>query len=535
MKPISRRHFLRDSTRLTTASLLAGGALSSCNRAQRPRTVTGRISVGPDPLFPIDPGFYMQFLEPLGVTEPTIEASWDYSRDNWREDYVQCVKDLSPGLIRWGGNFIRYYKWQEGLGEPAQRPPMYNYYWGGKESNRVGTHELADFCSRVGASPLLNVNFMSDGVKRFWKTERGEDRKGTVQEAANWVSYCNDPDHRERQKNGAMAPFNVRHWQLGNETSYSDTHFTLDEAIVHTQAFAKAMRDRDPSIKLIGWGDVPDPGNLRKGEQHHGNPFWAERMIQEAGENLDYIAIHMMGVYPKGDTVLTGYEYQKDPEAAWQELLELGSIADYRLGMLRELLDSLQTDIKVAVTEGHLSLSPYNTNTILTEWLSAAYHARTMNTYLRNADRVGICTGADFSGTRWTVNAVKIPVPSGKSFLLPIGAVMRLYKKYGGDQGIQVQEAPSDLDIAGTRKGDAVCLHVLNTNYRQSVKTDIRVNGSEIRGCRVYEIAPEDPRSYVDRDRSDTFDPTERMVSVGQSLSLSFPPASVSVVELRLG
>jgi alpha-L-arabinofuranosidase len=535
MKPISRRHFLRDSTCLTAASLLAGGSFSSCSRAEQPRTASNKITVDPSPLFQIDPGFYMQFMEPLGVTEPTIEASWDYGGDDWREDYVQCVKDLSPGLIRWGGNFIRYYKWREGVGDPAQRPWMYNYYWGGRETNRVGTHELADFCRRVGASPLLNVNFLSDGVKRFWNTERGENRKGTVQEAADWVSYCNDPDHRERQKNGAKAPLNVRHWQLGNETSYSETHFTQDEAVLHTQSFAKAMRERDPSIKLIGWGDVSDPGNLRKGERHEGNPFWAERMLREAGEHLDYIAIHMMGVYPKGDTVLEGYEYQKDPETAWYELLDLGSIAAYRLDLLRGLLDSLKTDIKVAVTEGHLSLSPYNTNTILTEWLSAAYHARTMNTYLRNADRVGICTGADFSGTRWTVNAVKIPVPSGNSFLLPIGAVMRLYKKYGGDQGIQVGEAPADLDIAGTRKGDTVCLHVLNTQYSKDVTAEIQVKGSDIHGCRVFEIAPEYPRAYVDRDRQDTFDPKEREVNPGRALSLHFPPTSVSVVELRIG
>jgi hypothetical protein len=129
---------------------------------------------------------------------------------------------------------------------------------------------------------------------------------------------------------------------------------------------------------------------------------------------------------------------------------------------------------------------------------------------------------------------VKIPVPSGKSFLLPIGAVMRLYKKYGGDQGIQVKEAPSDLDIAGTRRGDAVCLHILNTNYTRSVKTEIQIDDAEIQGCRVYEIAPDDPRAYVDRDRRDTFDPTEREVGVDLPVSLTFPPASVSVVELKV-
>jgi alpha-L-arabinofuranosidase len=294
------------------------------------------------------------------------------------------------------------------------------------------------------------------------------------------------------------------------------------------------MKERDPSIKLIGWGDVPDPGKLRPGQQETDNPFWAEKMIKEAGEYLDYIAIHMMGVYPMNDTVLTGFEYQKDPETAWYELLDLGSIAAYRIEKLRGLLDSIGSDIKVAITEGHLSLSPYNTNTILSEWLSAAYHARTFNTYLRNADRVGICTGADFSGTRWTVNAVRIPVPSGKSFLLPIGCIMRLYKKYGGDQGSQVTEAPEDLDIAATSKDGKVMLHVLNINYNQGVQAEILAEGARISGCTVYEIAPSEPRAYVDRDRPDTFDPVEKKITVEQTLSHYFPPASVSVVELQM-
>jgi alpha-L-arabinofuranosidase len=35
---------------------------------------------------------------------------WDYGRDDWKTDVVKCVDDLSPGMIRWGGNFSRYYK-----------------------------------------------------------------------------------------------------------------------------------------------------------------------------------------------------------------------------------------------------------------------------------------------------------------------------------------------------------------------------------------------------------------------------------------
>ena len=101
----------------------------------------------------------------------------------------------------------------------------------------------------------------SDGEKRFRTTPEG-DRTGDASEAAEWVSYANDPDNQERKQNGAAEPYNLKLWQLGNETSYGNATFTRDESIAATIDFARAMKQRDPSIKLIGWGDrAGEPAN----------------------------------------------------------------------------------------------------------------------------------------------------------------------------------------------------------------------------------------------------------------------------------
>ena len=50
----------------------------------------------------------------------SVEASWDYDRDDWRKDFVDTMKDLAPGAIRFGGLFSRYYKWREGVGPAGQ-------------------------------------------------------------------------------------------------------------------------------------------------------------------------------------------------------------------------------------------------------------------------------------------------------------------------------------------------------------------------------------------------------------------------------
>jgi hypothetical protein len=476
--------------------LLAG--VPALAAAQAPNALV----VDPAPLFDVSPWLYMQFMEPLGVTDGSVEAAWDYDAGDWRKDLVEATRDLAPGMVRFGGNFIHYYRWREGVGPAAARPRMRNYDWGGWETNRVGTDEFVDFCRRVRAEPMYCVNFLSDGRKDLPAARRGDAR-----EAADWVSYCNDrPD-----------PLNVKVWQIGNETSYSKERFTKAQAIAHTIEFAKAMRQRDPSIKLIGWGDwLPSERRL-----------WAADMVARAGEHLDYIAVHLMGQRPKRPgTALRGLDYQLVPEQAWQELIELSEDVEKKVVLVEQAAGKMP----IAVTEGHLSLSPHNTNPILLEWESAVYHARSMNIYQRHGARVKIATAADFCGTRWTVNAVLMQVPRGVSYLTPAGSVMRLFGRHNGKQGIAVIRAPAGLDVCASRTGGRVWLHVVNLDYTRETTADLAVAGFRIAGGRVFDIAPM-PREYVNQDRPNVFTPRNRALAGNRC---SFPARSVSAVELDI-
>ncbi len=489
-----------DICMLRRREFLAAAAAASLRAAD-----ANAIVVDPTPRFEISPLLYMQFMEPLGATDSAVEASWDYDADDWRKDFVDITRDLAPGAMRFGGLFSRYYKWREGVGPAEKRPWMRNYAWGGKETNRVGTHEFVDFSRRVGAEPFYCVNFLSDGEKRY------ASRTGTAREAAEWVSYANDPDHRERKANGAAAPLNLKLWQIGNETSYGAATFTKDEAIGHTVEFAKAMKQRDPSIRLIGWGDRGRDGRL-----------WAPDLQKQAGEYLDYVAIHMMGQNPKRpDTVLKGLRYQAEPERAWEELIELSNAVERRVGEIEQAAAGA-----IAITEGHLSLSPSNANPILYEWLSAVYHARSMNIYQRHGERVKIATAADFNGNRWTNTAVMVPTPRGRSYLMPAGSIARLFKRHNGTHGVTVQSAPAGLDIAASRAGNKLYLHVANLNYGRAVEASFpgMANG------RVFEIAPEDMRTYVNQDQPEVFRPRE----MGLTPVWRFPAGSVSAVEVEI-
>ncbi len=508
---IARREFLKQAA--------IGAAAQSALHAADANTIV----LDPQPLFDISPHLYMQFMEPLGATDSSVDASWDWNTDDWRKDFVDVVRDLSPDVVRFGGLFSRYYHWREGVGPVSKRPAMRNYVWGGKETNRVGTHEFVDFCRRVGAAPLYCVNFLSDGEARYRTTPEGN-RSGDAREAADWVSYANDPDNRERKANGAAEPLNIKLWQIGNETSYGTATFSRDESIAHTIEFAKAMKERDRSIRLIGWGD-----------RGRGSGVWAGDLLKQAGEYLDMVAIHMMGQSPKRpDTVLKGLRYEKEPERAWDELLELSNVVEKRVSELEEAIAAVGSSTGIAITEGHLSLSPPNANPILREWLSAVYHARSLNIYQRHGARVKVATAADFQGNRWTNTAVMLPTPRGSSYLMPVGSIARLFKRHNGTQAVTVKSAPSGLDIACSRTGDRFYLHVANLEYRKSVVAGFAVAGANVTSGRVFAIEPDDLRAYVDQDQAEVFKPKEAALPSSPVPQWRFAPGSVCAIELNV-
>jgi alpha-L-arabinofuranosidase len=510
---MERRCFLE-----TCAAVLVAVASQTLAQRQAAARSSRSIVIDPQPLFEFSPSFYMQFMEPLGTTDGSVEAAWDYEVDDWRKDFVDLTRMLAPDVIRYGGLLSRYYKWREGVGPASERPWMRNYEWGGKETNRVGTAELVDLCERVGAAPLYCVNFLGDGVRAYASTPEG-DRTGSAEEAAEWVSYCNDPSHALRRAHGHPRPYDVKLWQIGNETSYGDATFARDRAIESTVEFARAMRARDARIRLIGWGDSG----------------WAGELTRRAGEHIDYVAVHMMQQRPlRADTVLDSLAYQRAPERAWEELHEmLGARVERKLLALEAQLEAAGASHPIAITEGHLSLAPRNINPLLSEWLVGAYYARQLNLYARHGARVRMCTVADFNGTRWTTNAVLHEMPRGASYLLPAGAVMQLFKGHQGAHGVAVRSAPGGLDVSASRSGDEVLLHVANLSYVDSVPADFVVEGMAVAGGEVHEIAPQDPRASASSRDMRVFAPRVIRLTADPAMVWHFPARSVSAVRLQ--
>ena len=92
----NRREFLKAAGLGCAAAGLSGNfALGQEGGAGE----TALLSVNPEARFDLSPYLYMQFMEPLGVTDTSVDAAWDFGRDCWREDVVEITKVLAHILF----------------------------------------------------------------------------------------------------------------------------------------------------------------------------------------------------------------------------------------------------------------------------------------------------------------------------------------------------------------------------------------------------------------------------------------------------
>jgi hypothetical protein len=152
-----------------------------------------------------------------------------------------------------------------------------------------------------------------------------------------------------------------------------------------------------------------------------------------------------------------------------------------------------------------------------------------LNVHERHGDKLKIATLADFCGTRWQVNAIMIPVPGGKSYMMPVAIVMSLYRHHTGSKAVHVTAAPDGLDVTASRTLDRIFLHVVNTNRERSVTAKLLINGMKIRTGRIFELAA-NPEFEVIQTQSDRIVPVKK--DLPDNGLWTFPPASVSAVEL---
>lgn len=174
----------------------------------------------------------------------------------FRPDTIALLRQLHSGMWRLpGGNFLSDWNWYDGIGDIDKRPPMFDHAWNAMQSNDVSMDEFMTFCKLIDVEPYVTVN------AGF----------GDAHSAAEEVEYMNGPATSymgaKRAKNGHPEPYHIKYWNIGNEPwgTFQLGYTDLKYYVLKNNDFAKAMRQVDPTITLIGSAKMLEPMGL-KGE-----------------------------------------------------------------------------------------------------------------------------------------------------------------------------------------------------------------------------------------------------------------------------
>jgi len=403
----------------------------------------------------------------------------------WRPDVVAVLKAMHPGNIRFGGSTVENYEWKGGIGPWDQRQP-FTTVWGGLEENFVGDDEFIQLCQYVGAEPMICLR---------WKGKRPED-------AAAEVEYCNGSIETRwgklRAKNGHPEPYHVKYWQIGNEVD--------DPAYAATvRAFAEAMKRVDPNIKLV-------------------SSFPTKNLLDMAGTAFDYLAPHH---YEVGD--LAGEDRNFGELQSW--------IA--RNGGGR--------DIRVAVTEWNTTAGdPGLPRGVLQTLGNALSVSRYLNLLQRRADLVVIAHRSNFADSFGSGFVLTGP---GWIYESPAYYAQELYARAAGTNPVRVERSSAlawqlrEPDLSATLSPDGKTLRIYAVNSTlEAVSTTIHLDGlqASVRGGTV--ITLDDREHALTSEVMNSRDDPERIslrtqqaAISGSQFDFSFPPLTVTLLELTLG
>ena len=90
-----------------------------------------------------------------------LDAS-EVSCGGWRTDFVESLRALDPGALRWPGGILSdWYDWEDAIGaEKDLRKPLYFAQWNATwMSNDVGIDEFLQLCEYLDIHPVINVNY----------------------------------------------------------------------------------------------------------------------------------------------------------------------------------------------------------------------------------------------------------------------------------------------------------------------------------------------------------------------------------------
>jgi alpha-L-arabinofuranosidase len=401
----------------------------------------------------------------------------------WRPDVVAALRELKPGIIRFGGSTLLEYEWEKSIGDADYRVP-FTTCWGGLEPNYVGIEEFITLCRLVDAEPLICLR---------WHGKKPED-------AAAQVEYVNGPPDspggQRRARNGHPEPYGVKYWQIGNEVGGAEYEASI-------RAFALAMKRADPSIKIQ-------------------SSFPSEGVMRAAGDLLDYLCPHHYGC--------------ANLEAMEEDVRNLADLIKRHGG---------GRPIRIAVTEwnttaGDWALGRASLLTLDNALACARYH----NLMQRHASLIEIAIRSNLCDS--FCSGIIQTSPHGL-YLAPTYGAQKLYARASGFFPVKIETAlPAALDEIDASAliapdGKTLLLYAVNSERSDHRRTiDLKAFAPVATTVGVTVLGDRDRAG--ERDIMNDFDDPGRVVPVASTISIAqpefeyiFPGLSITLLEFRVG
>jgi len=377
---------LRTLTLITLTSLLLAGCgtpLAPTEVASVAPTVIPTSTILPTPTLsptPVPDTLYVDPATSLGPISPLVYGS-NYG------PWLVLSMDMLPAAYDSGVTILRF---------PAGS-------WG--DHNDVKTYQIdqfMDFIEKVGATAIFNVRLLD----------------GTPEQAAEMVRYTN-----------LEKKYNVQYWAIGNEPTLFDGElknrgktYDIERFNKEWRTFAEAMKEVDPTIKLVGaeinqFSHDPSPGATTNfGER---DEEWFIEFLKANGDLVDIVSFHR---YPFPRSRISG-------PPSIDELRQDAQQWDKIIIHARELIHQYTgRDLPIAVTEFN---SAYDKSVGREATPDSHYNAIWMADVLGRMIKNGV-----FMANEWALTAKGgyggLGI-IGQTDVYPAYYAYQLYKKFGNE------------------------------------------------------------------------------------------------------
>ncbi len=360
--------------------------------------------------------------------------------------------------------------------------------WG--DHNDVKTYQIdqfVDFIGRVGATAMINVRLLG----------------GTPEQAAEMVRYTN-----------IEKKYNVQYWGIGNEPTLYDGEVrnfgeTYDAKQFNEEwrAFAIAMKNVDPTIKLVGPESHQLSYDYAPGASTNfseANAIWFADFLKANGDLVDIVSFHR---YPFPVSSTSG-------AASIDELRKNAREWDKIINYAREVVHrETGRDLPIAITEFNSDYSKAAGGEATPDsHFNAIWMADVLGRMIKNgvfmANQWGLTAKAGYGGLGLIA----------QSDVFPSYYVYQMYKMFG-DELIYSSSDDPDLSVYAARNTEgALTVIIINLSLEEKSRA-IRIEGQAATQAEVW-----------------LFDPTHPAESVGMldiSGTPAFPPQSMTLFIIR--